>query len=50
MTVLFLAFQQILIACVVCHKVKASCYIIIKIIIVFLTVEEKKSLFFDSEI
>lgn len=49
MTVLFLAFQQTLIARVVFPKVKASCYIIVKII-VFLTVEEKKSLFFNSEI
>lgn len=50
MTVLFLAFQQTLIACVVFPKVKASCYVIVKIITVFLTVEEKNSLFFNSEI
>ena len=45
MTVLVFSFQQILIACIVFAKVKASCYIVIKIIVVFLTLEEKSHYF-----
>lgn len=40
MTLVFFALQQILIACIVFPKVKASCCIIINIIVVFLTLEE----------
>lgn len=40
----FFSFQQISIACIVFAKVKASCYIIIKII-VFLNLEDKSHYF-----
>lgn len=45
MTVLVFSFQKIVIACVVFAKVKASWYIIIKIVAVFLMLGEENHCF-----